>query len=1081
MQITTLGALAVDGRPVRGDRLVGARRRAARRARPRRVVGGARRGRVGGHPARRRRRRGAGARLARAPARARRRGGARRLPAADRRTCEIDVVDAEALLDDGRGRAARRRRRARAQDLGRPRPARCSRRSPTWTDPATAHLLAEVVTLRAEAGLALGDVDDVVDDLRRCALRTPPDEPLVALLVRVLAAQGRDAEALEVVERVRAELADRYGTDPSPVVAQAHLALLRGELAADAAAAPAAAARTRRPARRLAPPRDRAGRPRRRRRARSRPRSTTAPLVTIVATGGAGKTRLAAEVARRAVAAGRSVRVVELAGLRAPAEVLPTVLAAIGGVGRDRRARGPDHRAAAADPRGPAAARGAGPRRAARARQLRARARRRRGRRRRPARRRLARRRRAGDEPGAAGPRRRGRAPAADAARRRRARAARDAGPRRPGERRLGPGARARAVPPPGQPAARARAGRRTAAVHDRRGRARRPDRPVRAARRRPARAARAAREPVGDGRLEPRAAGPGRPRPAAAARGHPGAVHRRDRGRRGRAASRAPSAAGWPRSSSSRCSRSTSTTAGRRATGCSRPSASTARRGSTPPATAPAAMAGLVRWAAAEAGRLADGLRRRRAARVAFDRCAQPSRRRFVAALRWAVDHDDEAGAVDIASALFHLWSVRGAARRGASSGRRGSCTPTTRPRAGASALFQRRRRRAAAARRRPARLGRACSRPSTPASPGRSGSSRSRGGRIAAGARRPARARCPRGCAALAVALPALGSSDVDVSLVAAAERMIASDDPYLHGLGPVHAGGDPGERRRPDACPATTPREAYRAFEAIGDHWGMGMAAQGVGQWEGARGGARRRGVAGPQRRHLELVGATQDVRSIRVLLDVQRALAGDDGRGRAAARGRRRPPQVDDIDAAQAHLGLAHVAWQAGRVDEAIDARRGRDRAGRRRARSAMPQARVVFRVAAAVAPPAGRRRCPAEHATRRRRPRRRAARPAAADALPRPATCPCSARTRSACAELAALPRARRRAPASCGRSACGSAPTSCMLFQLRPGRLAAGRSATTPRREALLAPVRTALRAGAGRRTASGSSTADAG
>ena len=104
-------------------------------------------------------------------------------------------------------------------------------------------------------------VDGVADDLRRLALRTPPDEPLVALLVRVLAAQGRDAEALEVVEHVRTELADRYGTDPSPVVAQAHLALLRGELGgaplpAVVAALPAG----------LAPRGDPAGRPRRRRR-----------------------------------------------------------------------------------------------------------------------------------------------------------------------------------------------------------------------------------------------------------------------------------------------------------------------------------------------------------------------------------------------------------------------------------------------------------------------------------------------------------------------------------------------------------------------------------------------------------------------------------------------------------------------------------------------------------------------------------------------------------------------------------------------------------------------------------------------
>ena len=46
----------------------------------------------------------------------------------------------------------------------------------------------------------------------------------------MLAAQGRDAEAQEVIERLRAELADRYGTDPSPVITQVHLALLRGEL-----------------------------------------------------------------------------------------------------------------------------------------------------------------------------------------------------------------------------------------------------------------------------------------------------------------------------------------------------------------------------------------------------------------------------------------------------------------------------------------------------------------------------------------------------------------------------------------------------------------------------------------------------------------------------------------------------------------------------------------------------------------------------------------------------------------------------------------------------------------------------------
>ncbi|MEK8106078.1 BTAD domain-containing putative transcriptional regulator [Micromonospora sp. M12] len=100
-----------------------------------------------------------------------------------------------------------------------------------------ARLFADVAALRAQAALAgAGPLDEV--DLSRLVARTPPDEPSAALLVRVLAAQGREAEALEVVERLRTELADRYGTDPSPVITAVHLALLRGELTAPPVAAP---------------------------------------------------------------------------------------------------------------------------------------------------------------------------------------------------------------------------------------------------------------------------------------------------------------------------------------------------------------------------------------------------------------------------------------------------------------------------------------------------------------------------------------------------------------------------------------------------------------------------------------------------------------------------------------------------------------------------------------------------------------------------------------------------------------------------------------------------------------------------
>ena len=98
---------------------------------------------------------------------------------------------------------------------------------PDLADAEASRLLADVAGLRAEAALAgQGAYDET--DLRQLVARTPPDEPAVALLVRVLAAQGRDADALEVFETLRTELAERYGTGPSPVVADVDVALLRG-------------------------------------------------------------------------------------------------------------------------------------------------------------------------------------------------------------------------------------------------------------------------------------------------------------------------------------------------------------------------------------------------------------------------------------------------------------------------------------------------------------------------------------------------------------------------------------------------------------------------------------------------------------------------------------------------------------------------------------------------------------------------------------------------------------------------------------------------------------------------------------
>ncbi|MBX6752041.1 MAG: helix-turn-helix domain-containing protein, partial [Micromonosporaceae bacterium] len=117
--------------------------------------------------------------------------------------------------------------------------------SPDLTDATVRSLFREVTTVRAEAVLAAGrtathgasaddagafagatgaagpDTAGVEADLRLLVDGPLPDEPAAALLVRLLAAAGRETEALEVVEALRRELKQRYGTDPSPVLAQA--------------------------------------------------------------------------------------------------------------------------------------------------------------------------------------------------------------------------------------------------------------------------------------------------------------------------------------------------------------------------------------------------------------------------------------------------------------------------------------------------------------------------------------------------------------------------------------------------------------------------------------------------------------------------------------------------------------------------------------------------------------------------------------------------------------------------------------------------------------------------------------------
>lgn len=172
---------------------------------------------------------------------------------------------------------------------------------------------------RATARLADGRLDGLSADLWRLAAEHPYRERPRALLMRVLVAEGRRAEALLVYDEFRRLLADELGVDPSAELAAAHVALLADPVVpawTPPTRVPVPATRLIGRDELLADVLFRCG---------------TGRLVTLVGPGGVGKTRLALEVAGRLrdAAPDRSVIFCELAGADGVTAV-DTVAAALG-------------------------------------------------------------------------------------------------------------------------------------------------------------------------------------------------------------------------------------------------------------------------------------------------------------------------------------------------------------------------------------------------------------------------------------------------------------------------------------------------------------------------------------------------------------------------------------------------------------------------------------------------------------------------------------------------------------------------------------------------------------------------------
>ncbi|MFG6192020.1 BTAD domain-containing putative transcriptional regulator [Nonomuraea sp. JJY05] len=171
--------------------------------------------------------------------------------------------------------------------------------------------------------LELGAGNDVLAELAPLAAAHPLRERLQGLLMRALYAAGRQADALGAYERTRRTLSEELGVDPSAELAELHLSILRHD----------PQHQDRRRARRTNLRAQVTGFVGREQELAQLAKALeSGRLVTVVGPGGAGKTRLAVEVAQRSAdLAPDGVWMAELAPVTDPDDVPNAVLTSIGG------------------------------------------------------------------------------------------------------------------------------------------------------------------------------------------------------------------------------------------------------------------------------------------------------------------------------------------------------------------------------------------------------------------------------------------------------------------------------------------------------------------------------------------------------------------------------------------------------------------------------------------------------------------------------------------------------------------------------------------------------------------------------